>query len=158
MRRGTGAIAFSFLFAYILEVIALPDWLEPARPSWVALVLLYWVIAVPHRVGVIGGWSVGLFLDVVQGDVLGQNAFAMAVMAYVTYVLHMRIRVFPVWQQCLSIIVLVGVYQLVTLLIQRSVHITPWTMSYWMSSIVSGLCWPWVLYLLRAMRRRYRIE
>lgn len=158
MRPGIGAIFTSFLIAYILEVVPLPDWAEPARPCWVALVLLYWVIAIPHRVGVIAAWFAGLFLDVVQGDVLGQNAFALALIAYVTYVLHLRLRVFPIWQQCLSIVVLVGVYQLVTLLIQRSIHITPWTMSYWLGSLMSGLFWPWVLMSLRAVRHRYRIE
>ncbi|PIE41960.1 MAG: rod shape-determining protein MreD [Gammaproteobacteria bacterium] len=158
MTQGIGAIFCSFLLAYILEVIAVPEWAEPVRPCWTVLVLLYWVIAVPHRVGVIGAWFAGLFLDVVQGNVLGQNAFALALVAYVTYVLHMRIRVFPVWQQSLSIIVLVGVYQLVTLLIQRSVHITPWTMSYWMAAIMSGLCWPWVLRALSGLRRRYRVD
>lgn len=158
MRRGTGAIFLTFLLAYVLEVIALPDWAEPARPCWLALVLLYWVIAVPHRVGVIAAWVSGLFLDVVLGDVLGQNAVALALIAYVTFVLHLRIRVFPVWQQCLSIIVLVGIYQLVTLLIQRTIHVTPWTMSYWLGAIMSGLFWPWVLVCLRWMRHRYRIE
>ena len=158
MGPGSGAIFVTFLVAYILEVVALPDWAEPARPCWVALVLLYWVIAVPHRVGVISAWVAGLFLDVVLGDVLGQNAFSLALVAYVTYVLHLRIRVFPVWQQCLSIVVLVGIYQLCALLIQRSVHITPWTMSYWMGAITSGLFWPWVLAMLRALRRSYRIE
>lgn len=158
MGRGAGAIFTSFVVAYILEVVALPDWAEPARPCWVALVLLYWVIAVPHRVGVVAAWFAGLFLDVVQGDVLGQNAFSLALVAYVTYILHLRIRVFPVWQQCLSVIVLVGIYQLSALLIQRTVHITPWTMSYWMGAIVSGLFWPWVLMILRSTRHRYRIE
>ncbi|MCG8314136.1 MAG: rod shape-determining protein MreD [Pseudomonadales bacterium] len=158
MMRGTGAIFLTFVLAYILEVIALPDWAEPARPCWVALVLLYWVIAVPHRVGVITAWFAGIFLDVLQGDVLGQNGFALALIAYVTYVLHLRIRVFPVWQQCLSIVVLVGVYQLITLLIQRSIHITPWTMSYWMAALMSGIFWPWVLFLLRGTRHRFRIE
>lgn len=158
MGRGAGIIFASFVVAYILEVVGLPGWAEPARPCWVALVLLYWVIAVPHRVGVIVAWVAGLFLDVVLGDVLGQNAFSLALVAYVTYVLHLRIRVFPVWQQCLSIIVLVGIYQLSALLIQRSVHVTPWTMSYWMGAIMSGIFWPWVLMVLRSLRRSYRIE
>lgn len=157
MMRSLGVILFSFICAYVLEVVALPQWLETARPCWVALVLIYWVMAIPHRVGVTSAWLAGLFLDVVQGTVLGQNAFALALIAYVTYVLHMRVRVFPVWQQCLSIVLLVGVYQLILLLIQRAVHITPWTMGYWLAALASGLVWPWVLYILRSLRHYYRI-
>jgi rod shape-determining protein MreD len=128
-----------------------------ARPAWVPLVLLYWVIAIPHRVGVITAWLIGLFLDVLLGTVLGQNAMALAAITYVAYLLHLRIRVFPVWQQCLSIWVLVGLYQLITLLIQRSVSVMPWTMSYWFVSLVSALIWPWLMVVLTMVRRRFRV-
>ena len=157
MKPGGGAIAVSLLIAYVLEVVALPDWLETARPCWVAMIILYWVMAVPHRVGVISAWFAGLFLDVLQGDVLGQNALSLALVAYVTYLLHLRIRVFPIWQQCISLFVLIGIFQLVALLVQRSVHTTPWTMSYWLAAITSGLFWPFVLWGLRDIRRRYRV-
>ncbi len=151
--NGLGWVFITLFFAYVLAVVPLPDWLEPARPAWVPLVFLYWVIALPHRIGVMVGWTLGLFLDVVTGVVLGQNAMAMAIIAYIAYLLHLRIRVFPVWQQCLSILVIVGIYQLVTLLIQRSVSIMPWTMSYWLSSLVSALVWPWMKLLLRQVGR-----
>lgn len=157
LQQGTGAIVATFVVAYILAIVPLPEWLMAARPAWVPLVLLYWVIAIPHRIGVVSAWCAGLFLDVLLGNVLGQNAMAMAVIAYVAYLLHLRIRVYPVWQQCLAILVMVGIYQLVALLIQRSVSMMPWTMHYWLVSVVSALIWPWLLVLLTIVRRRFRI-
>lgn len=156
--NGMGVVVFTFILAYVLAVMPLPEWFESGRPAWVPLVLLYWVIAIPHRVGVLIGWSSGLLLDVVNGAALGQNAMAMSIIAYIAYLLHLRIRVFPVWQQCLSIWMLVGIYQLVTLLIQRSVTVMPWTMSYWWASVVSALVWPWMMVVLRYSRRKYRIN
>ena len=50
--RGYGFILLTFFVAYVLAVVPLPDWLMWGRPEWVALTLVYWVIALPHRVGI----------------------------------------------------------------------------------------------------------
>ncbi|MDP4789892.1 MAG: rod shape-determining protein MreD, partial [Haliea sp.] len=45
-------MAGSFLLAALLAVVQIPEWLQWARPEWVALTLLYWCIALPHRIGI----------------------------------------------------------------------------------------------------------
>lgn len=152
---GIGLILFSLLGAFVLAIMPLPEWANASRPAWVALVLIYWVIAQPHRVGVISGWLTGLMLDVLAGNVLGQNALALAVIAYTAYVLHMRIRVFPIWQQCLAVLVLVGIYMLVNLMVMRTVYTPHWTMLYWLPVLVSALMWPWVVIVLDFMQGRF---
>lgn len=155
-QSSTGLILFSLLVAYVLAIMPLPEWANVGRPAWVALVLIYWVISQPHRVGVVAGWLAGLMLDLLAGNVLGQNALALAVIAYTAYVLHMRIRVFPIWQQCLAILVLVGIYMLVNLMIMRAIYVTHWTMLYWLPALVSALMWPWVMIVLDFLQGRYR--
>jgi rod shape-determining protein MreD len=147
-----GAVVFTLALAAILAAVPLPDWGNAIRPAWVPLVLIYWVIAMPHRIGVVSGWVTGLFLDALTGTVLGQNALALALIAYIAYVLHLRIRVFPIWQQCLSILVLVGTYQLVNIMVMRAVYITPWTLWYWTSVLASALVWPLVSVVLSYIR------
>ena len=142
--ESTATVVFTLLIAAVLAAIPLPEWGNALRPAWVPLVLIYWVIAMPHRIGVITGWCVGIMLDALNGAVLGQNALALALIAYIGYVLHLRIRLFPLWQQCLSILVLVGIYQLVNIMVMRAVYITPWTLWYWTSVLVSALVWPLV--------------
>ena len=51
-------VAASFLVAFILTATPLPDWALPWRPAWIAMVLIYWCIALPERVGVITGWAI----------------------------------------------------------------------------------------------------
>jgi rod shape-determining protein MreD len=46
----------------------MPDWAASARPEWVVLVLIYWILALPERVGVAAGWLVGLSLGDSGGD------------------------------------------------------------------------------------------
>lgn len=149
---GLGVVIFSLLLAGVLAAVPLPEWANLVRPAWVPLVLIYWVIAMPHRIGVVSGWITGLMLDVLTGTVLGQNALALGLIAYIAYVLHMRIRVFPLWQQCLSILVLVGIYQLVSITVMRAVQITPWTFWYWVSVVMSAVVWPLVSMMMSYLR------
>lgn len=151
---GAGTVIFSLVVAYVLAIVPLPEFLLHWRPAWVALVVIYWVIAQPHRFGVVSAWLVGLMLDVLVNNTLGQNALALAVIAYTTYVLHMRIRVFPLWQQCLSILVLVGIYMLVNLMIMRAVYTTATTLMYWVPAVISALLWPWVVLFLDLVQGR----
>ena len=75
------------------------------------LAVIYWCIALPNRVGIIYAWLMGLVLDVATGSLMGQNALAFSIVAFLAIKLHLRIRLFPVWQQALSILILVALYQ-----------------------------------------------
>lgn len=150
---GIGTILISLGLAYLLAIVPVPDWLAYWRPCWVALVVIYWVIAQPHAFGVFSAWFAGLILDALLHNTLGQNALALSVIAYTTYVLHMRIRVFPLWQQCLSVMVLVGIYMLVNLMIMRAVYVSVTGMMYWVPALVSALIWPWVVVSLDFLHR-----
>ena len=156
--NGTWVIVVSFFIAMIFGAMPLPSLIEWGRPAWVAMVLVYWVIALPHRVGVSTAWVVGLLLDVLNGAVLGQHAIALSVIAYFTFMLHLRVRVFPVWQQCLTVFALIGVYQVIARIVQGMVGSVPETMLYWLPSVVSAVLWPWMMVLLRYWRRQFRVS
>lgn len=156
--QGSEIIAISFIGALVLTVFPLPDALAALRPEWVALFLIYWCMALPNRVGVGIAWILGLMLDVLRVGLLGQNALTLAVIAYITLKLYQRLRVFPMWQQSLSIFVLVSLHQMLNLWIKGMTGeaIDLWT--YWLPSISSLFIWPLVYYSLRAMRRRFKVS
>ena len=110
------------------------------------------------RFGVVLGWLVGLFLDVTQGSLLGQNAIALAFVAYLAIKLHLRIRVFPLWQQAMSIFLLIAFYQMLTLWVKGIAGAATHGWSYWLHSLFSMLFWPLVYNALRAVRRRYKVR
>ena len=70
-REPRWAVSFTVLLALIAQVLPLPDWLSVVRPSFVALVIIYWSIYAPHAGGIFAPWLAGLALDVFKGDVLG---------------------------------------------------------------------------------------
>ncbi|NVJ49561.1 MAG: rod shape-determining protein MreD [Gammaproteobacteria bacterium] len=157
-RNNTWVIWASFAAALLLDILPLPDLLMPYWPEWLPMVLLYWVIALPHRVGIFTAWIVGLFVDAVQGSTLGLNAMSLSIMTYFTLLLYQRIRLFPRWKQSLVIAMLVGIYMLLVLGLKNL--ITPFDshFSYWIPMFSCGLIWSWLFILLRDLRRQLRVN
>ncbi len=154
----TWVIWFSLLLATILTLLPLPELLAPARPAWLALTLIYWVLALPERAGVGLAFVFGIILDVLQGVMLGQNALALVVVAFAAYKLHRRLRLFPLLQQALVVFVIVGLQQLILLWLGSLVGDAPPHLWFLLPAVVSALLWPWVYLLLREVRQRYRVR
>lgn len=153
-RQGSWAIILSLIVALMLAALPLPDWAAVGRPAWVALVLVYWCMAVPGRVGVMVAWTSGLLLDAMSGALLGQHAFGLALLAFITHKTHRRVRVLPLWQQVLGVFGLVLSYQFIVLWINGIRGFPVMASSYWATPFVSMLLWPWVFVVLRDLRRK----
>lgn len=151
-------IAASLLVALVLSILPWPVWTEQFRPDWVALVLIYWCIALPTRVGVGTAWSVGLMLDVLYGSMLGENALAKSLVAFLAVRFHLQLRMFPRWQQAVVVLLLVASNNLLVLWIKHLAGQAPSTWSYLTPSIVSMLLWPWLFVILRDIRRHGNVS
>jgi len=156
--RGRLILVASFAMAAVLNVLPVPPWAEPFMPDWVALTLIYWCMALPNRVSVGVGWTLGLVLDVLYGSLLGQHALAKAVVAYLTVRLHPQLRMFPRWQQAVSVLVLLVINQLLVVWVRGATGQPPATVAYWLPSIVGMLLWPWLFVILRDARRRWHVS
>jgi rod shape-determining protein MreD len=154
---GRGIIVVTLVIALWLSVIPMPDWARWARPEWVAMVLIYWVIALPHRVGIGAAFFTGLALDLVEGEPLGQNAFALGVVAYLALILYQRMRMYTAWQQAGIVFVLIGLNQLLCHWVQTLITKVVPTMLFLLPTLVSALLWPTVMPLLRKMRRHFLV-
>ncbi len=147
----------SLILAFMLTAMPLPEWAVNWRPAWVAMVLIYWNMALPDRVGIGIGWLLGLLLDVQQGTVLGQNALGLAVIAYITLRSHQRIRVFPLVQQAILVCSYVLLFKLLVLWIKGMMGLPPQHWTFWMPALTSMLLWPWLFIVLRDVRRRFHV-
>jgi rod shape-determining protein MreD len=157
MRSGA-VIALSFVVGLMLTALPMPEWASLWRPAWVALVLIYWCMALPSRSGVVLGWSVGLLLDVMTGALLGQHAFALAVTAFIAHKLHQRVRVLPILQQGITVFGLVFVFQALVLWINGVKGMPVTLAAYLTAPLVSAFLWPWIFVLLRDTRRRLAVN
>lgn len=156
--QGRQVIWISIFFAYVLSLLPMPSYLELGRPEWLAMVMLYWALALPERVGLILAWLVGLMLDVMQGVLLGQNALGMVIVVYVAHKLHRRMRIYPLLQQSMVVFVVIGIYQMLILWAKSFSGHTPPNLLFLLPTVVSALLWPWLFILLRDIRRRYKVN
>ena len=153
--HGYWLIVTSFLVAFVLAVLPMPQWLMWVRPEWVALILIYWAIALPHRVGILTALVLGILLDTLEGAVLGQNAFSLVVVAVLCQTLYQRLRVFSVLQQAGTVFVVIGINQLVCQWVQNLEGVGSPSLLFLLPAVSSALLWPVVLHVLRSLRRHY---
>lgn len=156
--HGGNVILVSFIAAFILSILPLPQLLQTIRPEFVTIVLIYWCIALPSRVGVGIGWSVGLVMDVLTDSLLGQHALTLALIAFLAMKLHQRIRIFPIWQQALTILVLMTFQATITLWIKGLLNEAPSLWMFMLPAVSTALFWPLGYLLMRQVRRYYQIN
>lgn len=157
--HNTWVILLTFIIAGFLAMVPLPAWLEPYRPEWVAMTLIYWAIALPHRVGLIFAWLLGFFVDVLEGSLLGLNAVALALVAYIALNLYQRLRMFTPLQQSGTVMMLVGMHQLILFWVYTATdQSTAPNLMFLMSSLSSAVVWPFVFLVLRQLRRYFRVS
>lgn len=137
-------VILSFFIALMLLIFPLPEKIAPFRPQFAMLVLVYWVFTFPERIGVATGWIVGLLMDVLVGGVLGEYALCMALIAYFTYELQTRLRMFPMIQQMLTVCVLVGGSQILVAWANYLAGDTYRFNFHWQPILTTTLCWPLV--------------
>ncbi len=73
-------IAFTLLAAFAFNLLPLGR--QPAMPDLLAVVLVFWGVHQPRRVGVLWAFAFGLLIDVHDGAVLGQHALAYTLLAF----------------------------------------------------------------------------
>lgn len=146
-------LLISLLIASVLDLLHLPTELMPFRPHFTALILIYWLLFVPWRVGVFTAWLVGLWVDALHGNALGIYALAFAIMAYCVYLLHQRVRVFPLWQQAAVVGLLIAVKLLLARTLLGIVDSVTQSFAYYWPVLTSALIWPWCVLLLHRFRR-----
>ena len=144
--------------ALLLAVWPLPEFLQMGRPLWPALFLAYWALEAPGRVGMLTAWLLGLLADVLLGTLLGQNALILTLSTGLILALQQRMRQFPLWQQSLVLLVVLGLCQLLQLWLNALVGNRPPTLVFLLPALVSGLLWPWVYLVLRFIQQRLKVS
>ena len=156
--RGGSVILLSFIAAFVLTIIPLPGVIKILCPEFVTLTLVYWCMALPNRIGLGTAWIAGLFLDVFRDTLLGQHALALTLVAFFILQLHQRIRVFPLWQQAISIGVLVLIQVALVLWIKGIMGEKTEIWNALLPVITTSLLWPPVFLLMRFLRRYYQVS
>ncbi|MGZ8201847.1 MAG: rod shape-determining protein MreD [Burkholderiales bacterium] len=146
-------IAFTLIAAALLNLLPWSGWALWFRPDFVALVVLYWVIEQPHRVGFTAAFMLGLLMDVADGALLGQHALAYSILVYGGILFHRRVRLFTPTPQIVHVIPLLLLNDVIVLGIRLMAGADFPGYRYFIGSFVGGALWPFVSMLLKAPQR-----
>jgi rod shape-determining protein MreD len=145
-------IAFSLMCAFMVNM--LPWGRFVGAPDFVALVLVFWGIHQPRKVGIGVAFFMGLLMDVHESTLLGENALAYTLLSYFAIMIHRRVLWFPVMTQALHVFPLLVMTQAVQVIVRLVVSNKFPGWLHFSESAVAIALWPVVTWLLLAPQRR----
>tara|TARA_Y100001970_G_scaffold62832_1_gene80340 strand:- start:13117 stop:13629 length:513 start_codon:yes stop_codon:yes gene_type:complete len=155
-------IFLSLFISLYIDSYLFPADLQIIKPTFVLLTLIYWNMALPDRVGIMAALSFGIFVDLIEGSLLGLHGILFILITYVCQRFFYQFRVSPLWQQSFILFFLFILYKHVFALdfINTNQDLTnfsdsPFLMNSFLFALFSALTWPALLLMLRYYRRRW---
>jgi rod shape-determining protein MreD len=148
----------TLVFALLSMLVPLPGVLEPFKPYWPALFLLYWSLESEDRVTLGLAFAVGLGADLLNGVVLGEQALRLCALVFIALRFRSRLRFFPMWQQALAVLALLLNDRILLLIVRVLAGASLPPASWWISPFVGAALWPFLFLLLDDLRARLRIQ
>lgn len=148
-------IALTFFLGLLVELIPLPAGSTRWLPDLIGLVLLYWVINQPRRVGVGTAFFVGLIADVTTAGLFGQHALAYSLTAYFALKRQRQLVMFTLGQQALAVGGLLFANQLIMMLARLLTGSAFIGFSYFLPPVIGILLWPLLTKLLLLPYRQH---
>ena len=142
----------SLLVALVLNLLPWGRW--AGMPDLLAVVLVFWNVNQPRRVGVGVAFVFGLIIDVHQGALLGQHALAYTLLSFFAITVHRRLLWFPLLSQAAQILPLFVAAHAVSLLVRlmAGAAFPGWSLA--IAPLIEAALWPLVSVLLLAPQRR----
>lgn len=141
----------SVFLAMILSVVYAPDLVKIMMPDWVLIVLIYWTCIAHFEVSVGRAWLVGLLMDALTGQLLGQYAMVYTASIYLTEKQYKRIKAAPIVQQSLFVAGILLLAKVLFFWVER-IEYQSLPGYYWFSIFTGALVWPVIIMLFSKIR------
>ena len=146
-----GFIVLSLLVALVFNLLPWRD--LRGVPDMLAIVMTFWCIHQPRRMGIGTPFMLGLLMDAANGVLLGQHALAYSVLAFLAIVSHRRVQWFPPVAQAAHVLVMLLITQGLMLAVRMIGGGTFPGWTYFIGSVVSAALWPLASFVLLAPQR-----
>lgn len=150
------AVSLSTLVALALMIVPVPQPLFYFWPDWIALVIVYWALYTPEKVGPVVGFIIGVLLEVLFVRKFGVEGLGLATLAFLVNYANQQLNVLSIWQQTIVIAMFIALFKLITGWLYGLVGDFTITFEYWYSLLGCILVWPFMCILLHELRRRTR--
>ncbi len=152
----TWLIYTSFLVGLLFAIIPLPEMVQGARPYLLAMLVAYWAMEAPLKVGLGTAFVLGLLADLTSASLLGEQSLRLVMLAFLVQRFRARLRFFPLWQQALAIGLLLLNDRIVVALIHALIGAQQPGWTSWLAPVLGTVLWPWLFVLLDLARLRAR--
>ena len=143
---------FTLAVAFMLNL--LPVGRLSAMPDFLAVVVVFWNVHQPRRVGVGVAFAFGLFMDIHEGALLGQHALAYSLLSYFAITVHRRLLWFTVGSQTVQILPLFIAAHVVSLVVRMVAGASFPGWGLMLAPVIEAALWPVAHALLLAPQRR----
>ncbi len=149
-------LLLSFVLSVLLMLAPIDAWLSDIWPIWILPVMTYWIMALPHRVGIFSAWLCGLALDIFYNSLLGSHALTLLIIAALFSRIARRFSFFSTLQQILVQAFFAALYIFI-LIVCHAYTAQPVTLELWWPAVTTALIWPFTATLLRHYRQKFRM-
>ena len=130
------------LLSIVLTIIPLPDLINSFRLPWLMMTVIYFSIFNVSLIGVLSSWLAGLILDLMAGGLMGENAMILSVISYLSYRFRFQIRVYPIWQIMVVVLLFLSLGELLSLWIQGVSGTMNISVIVWINISIAVIIWP----------------
>ena len=155
--QATWVIYVTFLAGLLCMLIPLPMEWRVIRPDALTLALFYWVMALPHRVGIFTAFCVGLLRDLMQGSPLGLSSPGLMLATLLLLMNYQRVRQYDLLLQCLVILALLCLSAGIEQWIRSGIELPLVPTGAILGLLLSVLCWVPTRTVLRYSRRYFEV-
>lgn len=148
-------ICVTFLMALVFTVLPQPAWMANARPQWVFVVLLFWLIQAPRKIGPTIAWLIGLYVDLLVGDVLGEHALLFVIVTYFVQRFLRMVQAMPLWQHVLAVGFLGLINVAFGFMFMRLGGVAIFSWQVLLPAVANMVVWPWLYLLCRDVRPKH---
>ena len=148
-------LTLGFALVWMLVPFSI-EW-RSLRPDIVSLALFYWVLALPHRVGITTAFAVGIVQDLIEGAPLGLSSPGLMLATLLLLLSYQRIRQYDLLQQSLVVLVLLLLRAGIEQWLRNGVNVPVMPLEALVGLLCSTMCWIPVRAILRQSRRYYEV-
>ena len=139
------------ILSIVLTIIPVPDIINSFRLPWLMMTVIYFSIFNVSLIGVLSAWFAGLILDLMTGGLMGENAMILSIISYISYRFRFQIRVYPIWQIMVVVLLLLSLGELFSLWIQGVSGIMNPSIVNWINISIAIIIWPLFMGFIQKM-------
>ena len=136
-------------------VIPVPEVIDQYRLPWLKMTVIYFSIFNVSLIGIISVWFSGLILDILTGGLMGENALILAVLSYLSYRFRFQVKVYPMWQIMIVVLILLSLGELIALWIHGVSGNMFFNIYDWINIGIAVLVWPIFMKVVEKMQASF---